>query len=70
MERLQELHKLLRRAKYFYYEQNESIMSDYEFDTLEKEYDILCNEFNISEKIRVSNFVGFSIMIPMSVEIK
>ena len=45
-------------------------MSDYEFDTLEKEYDILCNEFNISEKIRVSNFVGFSIMIPMSVEIK
>lgn len=66
MERLQELHTLLRRAKYFYYEKSESIMSDYEFDMLEKEYARLCNEFSIEEEKRVTNFVGFNIAIPMT----
>ncbi len=68
MERLQELHALLRRAKYFYYEKSESIMSDYEFDMLEKEYNKLCNKFSIEEEKRVTNFVGFGIMIPMTLD--
>ena len=41
-------------------------MSDYEFDMLEKEYIKLCNEFSIEEEKRVTNFVGFGIMIPMT----
>ena len=65
MERLQELHSTLRRAKYFYYEKSESTMSDYEFDMLEKEYNKLCDKFSIEEEKRVTNFVGFSVMIPM-----
>lgn len=40
-------------------------MSDYEFDMLEKEYNKLCDKFSIEEEKRVTNFVGFSVMIPM-----
>ncbi len=38
LNKLQELHAKLRKAKYFYYEKHESIMSDYEFDMMESEY--------------------------------
>ena len=65
MKRVQEIHKLLRKAKYFYYEKHECIMPDYEFDMLEVEYNKLCDENNIAQEQRVTNFVGFSIMIPM-----
>ena len=37
-EELQELHKLIGKAKWQYYENHNSIMTDYEFDILEKKY--------------------------------
>lgn len=70
MEKLQELHSQIRKCKYFYYEKHESIISDYEFDMIEIEYVKLCDEFNVPQELRVTNFVGFSIMIPMRLEKK
>lgn len=73
MEELNRIHQLLRRAKYFYYEyvneatgESVSIMSDYEFDIMEKEYDVLCDRFGIKQEYRVTNFVGWDFRIPMS----
>ena len=65
-DELQELHKLLLRAKYQYYEKSISIMTDYEFDMLEKEYDKCCEIYNAPIKRRLSNFVGFSYDIPLT----
>lgn len=65
------LHRLLRKAKYFYYERDNEkedimIMSDYEFDMKEKRYDELCNQFNIPMEMRVSEQVGWSPTILMN----
>ena len=61
IKRLQELHSLLLKAKYFYYEKHESIMSDFEFDMLEKEYTKLVEEFCIDDNHSLVNTVGFTL---------
>lgn len=67
--RVNELHKLIRKAKYFYYvgveEGHQPIMSDYEFDMVEKEYEELCFRLGVPQEKMASEFVGFSIGIPM-----
>lgn len=63
-EELQEIHKQLSKAKYFYYEKSESIMTDYEYDMLEKSYDKGCNFYDVPNERRVTEFVGFSLYIP------
>ncbi len=63
---LNKIHKLLRKARYHYYEMHESIMSDYDYDMLEKEYDEICDKMSIEHHKRVTNFVGFNIKIPMA----
>jgi NAD-dependent DNA ligase len=68
VEKLQELHSQIRKCKYFYYEKHKSIISDYEFDMIEIEYVKLCDKFNVPQEQRVTNFVGFSIMIPIRLE--
>ena len=65
-EQLQETHKLIGRAKYFYYEKSESIMTDQEFDKLEKEYDKYCEVYNAPKERRWSDVVGFSWNIPLT----
>ena len=62
---LQEMHAKLRKCKYWYYELHNSLISDYEFDMLEKKYDRLCDDLGIHLKLRVSESVGFSFRIPM-----
>lgn len=66
IEELNELHKLLRRAKYFYYIEHESLISDSEYDKLEKEYRKQCEIHNIPEEINIYNHIGFSHDIPLS----
>ena len=41
-------------------------MSDYDFDILEKEYNDLAEEIGIDKELQVSEFVGFSLNIPMN----
>lgn len=60
------LHKELRKYRYFYYELHQSLITDYDYDILEKKYDSLCDNLKIPHQFRVSNFVGFSINIPMN----
>lgn len=67
MKKLNKLHRLLRKYRYFYHEKNISLLSDYEYDIMEKEYDTMCLSYNILNQNRVSNFVGFSIRIPMNI---
>lgn len=61
LDRLQEMHAQLARAKYFYYEKHESIMSDYEFDMMEKEYSDLADVLGIDKKHRITEVVGFGL---------
>jgi len=63
-EELQEVHKQLSKAKYFYYEKSESIMTDYEYDMLEKQYIKFCDVYKVPSERRVTEFVGFSLYIP------
>lgn len=70
-EKLQELHKLIGKAKYFYYEYDNNekdvqIMSDYEFDMLEKKYDKYCEILNAPKERRWSDVVGFSWDVPLT----
>ena len=65
-EQLQETHKLIGRAKYFYYEKSESIMTDQDFDKLEKEYDKYCEVYNAPNERRWSDVVGFSWDVPLT----
>ena len=67
MEELNKIHRLLRRYKYFYYEKNISLVSDYYYDIIEEQYEKTCTSYNIIKCNRVSNFVGFSILIPMNI---
>lgn len=60
------MHKQLRKARYFYYEKSKSIMTDYEYDIIEKRYDELCYKYKICEGSKITNFVGFNIAIPMA----
>ncbi len=60
---LQNIHKTLSKARYMYYEQHTSIMSDYEYDMLEKKYDKFCDVYEVPMNKRVTNFVGFDIGI-------
>lgn len=68
---LQTMHANLRKYRYFYYECNDiikvdgNIISDYEYDILEKRYDVLCNELGIIKELRMSERVGWDVMIPM-----
>lgn len=63
---LNNLHRKLRKYRYFYYIKHESLISDFMYDMLEKRYLTGCNKFNIPEKERITNFVGFNIGIPMN----
>lgn len=69
-EELQEIHKNLRKYRYFYYECSNIIsvdkntISDYEYDMLEKKYDKICNAYDAPRERRVTNFIGFSNGIP------
>jgi hypothetical protein len=67
--RLQTMHSLLRKARYFYYEGDglSEVMTDYEYDMMEKEYDILAKKLKTEENRRITNFVGFDIGIPMNI---
>lgn len=49
--RLVELSWKLLEAKCAYYVMSKSIMSDFEYDTLEKEYDSLCIELNVPNSV-------------------
>lgn len=64
-EELQEAHKLIGRAKYHYYEKHTSIMSDYEFDKLERKYNKYCEIHNAPKERRWSEIVGFSWDVPL-----
>ena len=76
IEKLNEIHKSLRRYRYFYYECKDislldnNTISDYNYDMLEKQYDKYCNELEIPLETRVSNYVGFDIGIPMNLYYK
>lgn len=50
------------RAKYWYYIMDEPIMSDLDYDALEKRYDALCKEAGVSPK--ASDMVGFDTSRP------
>lgn len=69
MSKLSEMHSLLRRYRYFYYEKNVSLVTDYEYDIMEKEYDKMCTLHNVPKSSRISSFVGFSINIPMQLKV-
>jgi len=72
IEELDVIHKNLRKYRYFYYECKDillvdiSIISDYEYDILEKKYEKLCDELQVVKEKRITNFIGFDIGIPMS----
>ena len=52
IKELNELHKLLRKAKYDYYVEHISVISDFEYDMLEKKYREACEIHNIPEEIK------------------
>jgi thiol-disulfide isomerase/thioredoxin len=58
LDKLQEMHSKLARAKFFYYEKHESIMTDYEFDIIEKEYSILSKKIGIQDSHSASEAIG------------
>lgn len=67
LDRLQEMHSQLRKAKFFYYELHDSLMTDYEFDMLEKEYVKLAGLIGILDKHNMATeFVGFDAVSPMN----
>lgn len=66
LNNIQELHSNIRKLRYYYYEMHVSLVTDYEFDLMEKEYTRLCNIINIPNEIRITNFIGFDIGIPMN----
>ena len=39
-------------------------MSDFDYDVLEKKYDKICDAYDAPRERRVTNFVGFSRVIP------
>ena len=63
---LDKLHKDLRKYKFFYYERSESLISDYDFDMMEKKYTEGCDRLGIKAEYRLDSYVGFSIYMPMS----
>lgn len=62
LDKLQEMHAQLSRAKYLYYEAHKSIMSDYEFDMLEKQYAELAEIVGISDRHNASKVIGSGIL--------
>lgn len=64
---IDKLHYQLRRARYFYYHKDAPEITDYEYDILEKQYEMLCNDNRISLEKIIDNFVGYSDAIPMSI---
>jgi hypothetical protein len=44
----------------------QSIISDYEFYMMEKEYNKICGILEIEKELRVTEFIGWNIKIPMS----
>lgn len=71
IEELDIIHKDLRRYRWFYYEAEEpqSLISDYEYDMLEKLYEKECDKLGIVTEKRITNYIGFDIAIPMSLNI-
>ena len=61
-KKVAELSWKILRAKYHYYIKDNPIMSDYEYDMMEREYDNLCN--NLGIKPTASDMVGFDIKRP------
>lgn len=66
LENLNVKHKLLRKYRYHYYELDVSLVGDYEYDMLEKEYTEGCDRLGIAKINRIDNYVGFTWRIPMS----
>lgn len=64
VENVNKIHKLLRKYRYFYYEMSETLVSDYEYDKLERAYSVMCDRLGITSKDKITNFVGFSFRIP------
>jgi thiol-disulfide isomerase/thioredoxin len=62
LDKLQEMHAQLSKAKYLYYEAHKSIMTDYEFDMLEKEYAELAEIVGISDRHNASKVIGSGIL--------
>ncbi len=60
------IHKQLRKCRYFYYELHESLMSDYDYDMLEKQYTEVCDRLGLNPIYRVDGYVGSSDRIPRS----
>lgn len=67
MWELNNLHRKLRKYRYFYYIKHESLISDYKYDMLEKHYYRLANYYNLDEGKRITNFIGFDRFIPMNI---
>ncbi len=65
-ENFLKMHYNLRKYRYHYYELHENLVSDYDYDMLEKDYDNLADALEIPRELRVSNFVGFDIRIPIN----
>lgn len=63
---LNKLHRDLRRYKFFYYEKDESLISDYDFDMMEKSYEEGCDRLGVKREMRLSSFVGFDMRMPMN----
>lgn len=66
LEDCQIIHADLRKYRYWYYNLHNSLISDYEYDMLEKKYDRLCDYIGINLELRVSEKVGWDDLIPMN----
>lgn len=64
VENINKIHKLLRKYRYFYYEMSETLVSDYEYDKLERTYSTMCDRMGINSPDMITKFVGFSFRIP------
>lgn len=76
IEELNIIHRDLRKYRYFYYECEDILkidtntISDYDYDMLEIKYTKYCNELEIPHNLRITNYVGFDIGIPMNLYYK
>ena len=63
---LNKIHRDLRKHRFLYYERDESVISDYDYDMLEKKYIEWCERLGVKPEMRINSFVGFSYKIPMN----
>jgi len=67
MKRLNRLHNRLRKYRYFYYELNSPLISDAQYDSIQRGYGRICDKLKIPKEVRVTNFTGFDLEIPTNI---